>query len=764
MTQSDFLSTFDSPTDKSYYTLDTLLSLRFKNLLGTERQNVSFPEFLDSSISTSKLNECLALGITCLNLFIQSAYTGPHIPFDTWNLLPEKQRDEDTKGRVITSLSVDGEEVYRLLPHPYLLYLAKRLLQVANSNIWRLRVDFAHQRVLDDFVPSLQMSILEKITEIDRDIDSYDDLQITVRWELEKSCIYAFYQKNVEAQRCLDKATNLLDFSYELTGRLGKRTKFQINETSQLVVHASGSPEKTSSSSSAPKEIELEDDTLLSKIAFTQPEKEDQLNDLQKCILLGQTQLIKNTNPADGLTIEEVAPFAERVLTHSGNWSIYTMALILRSRCEAHRSRTAERSVLQLQALVDSLVPFGSFLPPTQDDEVFPRLQFLSYLLMPSSWELQKELATRYANLGAVTSAMEIFERLEMREEQALCYAAMGREDKAIKVLKSELLRKQTPKLWCLLGDLEQEPDHWRKSWEISHNQYARAQRSLAKYELAQSNLEAAKEAYEKSLKAAPLHSPTWYSLGCLHLSLKEFKAAAESFTRVVSIDSEDSEAWSNLASALLKLGKTPDAFRALNNAVSKKWDSWRMWENYLYISMDIKDYNEALRSLKRILELKKGETGIDVEVLDILVSIAIEEDHDSFLFRYATKFVIEQVQPVITNDDRLWRIVGKIYLAKNKFAEALDAQVKAYRCCISRLDVAGDQVAWENAVAISKSLIDSYRELGEKEGRMGGLVCKDWMYKSKTTLRSLKGRGKHKFEDTKGWADVVELLQSLEV
>ena len=123
-----------------------------------------------------------------------------------------------------------------------------------------------------------------------------------------------------------------------------------------------------------PKSLELNDDTLLEGIKFTpttsaileteelpeslkvlDPADQPVLQPLDAVILLHLAESIKNTNPADGLTREEMAPYAERVLQRATNWSIHTIALLVRSRLEAFRSRTAERSLLQLQAVVDQL-------------------------------------------------------------------------------------------------------------------------------------------------------------------------------------------------------------------------------------------------------------------------------------------------------------------------------------------------------------------------------------------------------------------------
>jgi hypothetical protein len=71
----------------------------------------------------------------------------------------------------------------------------------------------------------------------------------------------------------------------------------------------------------------------------------------------------------------------QRVLDNPNNWMVHTMGLLLRSRLEANKSRTVERSVLQLQALVDQM--------PTQDSTVSERMLHWSSILIPSKWDME---------------------------------------------------------------------------------------------------------------------------------------------------------------------------------------------------------------------------------------------------------------------------------------------------------------------------------------------------------------------------------------
>ena len=58
--------------------------------------------------------------------------------------------------------------------------------------------------------------------------------------------------------------------------------------------------------------------------------------------------------------------------------------------------------------------------------------------------------------LGCLSSAAEVLSRLEMWEELAACYQAVGRKAKAKELVQQQLEKRPTPSLLCLLGDILQ--------------------------------------------------------------------------------------------------------------------------------------------------------------------------------------------------------------------------------------------------------------------------------------------------------------------
>lgn len=654
---------------------------RFKYLLQDPLKHLSFAK----------------IGYTALEAFLQANCTGPPLDFDSLPvIIPEAYRNEIPKMRekMLKSLSVDGIDVYPLTPRIELFWLAKCLMDNAtlaeegfNGRRARMRVNFWHQKLLPETSDTLRNIIYHDASILDSQMSSrlvYGGAaaqEHMVEFLVERGTIRIHYKDEEAGREDLVRAAKLRDFEFAITGIPGKKTKYQENDVTQLVVMAKSrdhEPEPYSSRKSSradsssrkgsvtdrsvrsmslrpitpgspnsdmgqmfysvagamsptgvrqPENIPLNDDTLFENIqfnprkpelqdpatevvteqshlpitlAFMDPNEQPQLFPMDAIILLTIAESITNTQAVDGLTREESLPYATRVLEGgSSNWTVYSQALLIRSRIEGYRSRTSERGLLQLQALVDQVVSettYNKFREqPSNDDEtsirevaaailpagaeederatVAERMRFIHQVSPPMRWELESELAARWAQMGGLKTALEIYERLHMTPEVALCLAATDREAEAVQLLKKTLfvnpdqemkdgdavqlvdpLPTEAPRLLCILGDIELQPKYYNLAWTVSSERYARAKRSLGAFYLKRRDLASAVESYEASLRIARQDLATWFSLGCVFLELENWQGAVESFSRVVQLDDKDAQGWSNLAVALLKL------------------------------------------------------------------------------------------------------------------------------------------------------------------------------------------------------------------
>ncbi|EME47701.1 hypothetical protein DOTSEDRAFT_166974 [Dothistroma septosporum NZE10] len=813
------------------------------------------------------------IGYAALLAFIQANVTGPPLGFQPSTIVLPKSDSSDNDGRrevrqqMLSSLTVDGIAPYKLTPHIELLCLADAVMtcpavlkNVKAARWGKMRVAFLQQRLLAEVSSTLQNVIYDDIDLLVEDFKTHcgDRASLEAEFLLERATIHTHHSLDKFARADLDQAKKDRKFEFALTGLLGKRTKFQQKETSQLLVLAKSYTDSESATngvedSTKPANLDLNDDTLLESISFSEkpsevsitevknyeelppslrgldPSVQPRLQPLDSVILLSLASSIQNTSPEDGLTREETLPYATRVIEGgSSNWQVYTQALLVRSRIEGYRSRTVERGLLQLQTLVD------------QSASVTERVRYIFQLATPTRWELEAELASRWVQLGGLRSALEIYERLEMWAEAALCHAATEREDNAKRIVRRQLFYAtkggpdvldsnisdkeewtgpareppplDAPRLYCILGDIDQSTEMYEKAWEVSSQRYARAQRSIGRHFIQAGNMVRAAEAYSRSLKVNQLNQQSWFALGCALLELTQFSKAVEAFSRCVQLDETDAESWSNLAAALLRTDpkdeahpiesaklddedETPtststvaerardiriEALKALTRAASLKHDSYRIWENVLIVAASIQpepDWTSVLSAQRRIIDLRgptDGEKCVDIEILTRLVNhiIATSDTYDPSqpgMTRMVVKFVDEHVVSLITSSAELWHIVGKLALWRNKPSMALDAEEKAWRAVTSQPGWESDSEAkWDNVVDATIRLVEAYESLGQRErtegmsAGSGELVAKDWMFKARTAVRGIMGKGKDSWEDGAGWQKLRESMEGL--
>ncbi|KAL4892473.1 hypothetical protein BDV59DRAFT_180027 [Aspergillus ambiguus] len=731
-----------------------------------EQTKTAISKTQDDLNSEQKLSQLLHIGLAALFGFLQSNVTGPPLVYKPAEvIIPPTLRSDAAKLRalrahIIRELSVDGEAAYKLTPNVELFAVAKAILVDADvlvtngpvvARTARTRVNFLHQKMLSETTGTLQDAIYNDLEEVGKIILSdRSTAQEKGKFLVERATIHTHHGFDSKARDDLEQASIQRNFQFALTGKMGKRTKFQERDTSQLVILAKSAdnahPESTeeqkqSSQPLGPKNLDLNDDTLLESISFTKdgtpsegkpvtvqdestlpsalasldPGDQPKLDPIDSAILLSLASAITNTAPENGLTREETQPYATRVLEGgSSNWQIYTQGLLLRSRIEGYRARTVERSVLQMQALVDQVIADTAtldtqvsttveepttFLPRPEKSEsasASERLEFIWILNFSTRWDLEAELASRWVNLGGLRTALDIYERLQMWAEAALCYAATDREEKARSIVRRQLyeptnkdaeedenekyegpelspLPANAPRLFCILGDIDTNPAMYERAWEVSGQRYARAMRSLARHYLTLKPpaLEKAEEAYKKSLHINRLNHGAWFALGCVQLELQRWDDSIASFSRAVQLDDTDAEAWSNLAAAILRspepeesapeisqpasndeeedsVEKAPEdpykrkreALTAVHRAAQLKNTDARIWDNVLTVAASIpppftpfRDVVTAQRKVIELLGSKKGEKCIDLPVLGMLVDHLVTlYDYDKLL------------------------------------------------------------------------------------------------------------------------------------
>ncbi|KAG8732295.1 hypothetical protein FRC11_014609 [Ceratobasidium sp. 423] len=635
----------------------------------------------------------LAVAVACLHAFLQINWTGPDLDINILDILTipappsTPLTGEILSSQAISELAIGGEPAYHLAKLPELVRIAQIILSRGFETLqtgpwWTLRAHLIHQQLLDDPVPVpehfwLSLAPLEKL----------EDQDVVGRLKLEQGLLRHLFSQDQQAADLFVEAAKATGLQYQLTGALGKRTKFQTKDLTQLVLLAKsrddGSEGRDKVEVNMPETMQLNDDTLLEQTEYTSssadknafagidPSNQPALRPLDQCIFLGMCLNIRNSSPSHGLTAEQMTPYISRVISHPRNWSIHTMALLLRARLESTRTRTVERSTLQLQALVDQM--------PTADSMLSERLLYVHSIPLPSKWAMEKELAHRFLSIGVVKSALEIFERLEMWEEVVKCYQSIEQRDRALEIVQDLLAGRKAEadivlargktaeaspgrvrmdaareaKLWCLLGDLDPSSsvEHYKRAWQVSNSTSARAARALGGYYFARGEYSEAIPHLKSATALQPLLSRPWFLMGCAYVREEAWIEARDAFARCVGIDQEDGESWNNIASVYLRMDEkglvggedlaAPEdepapalatdnkftnkllAFRALKQGLQYSYENWRMWQNYIIVSVDVGELSEACRALGRLVELrveKDGVASVDIEVLERLV------------------------------------------------------------------------------------------------------------------------------------------------
>ncbi|TEB23772.1 tetratricopeptide repeat domain 27 [Coprinellus micaceus] len=835
----------------------TLFTLSSPNFTKSLREIFDLSKDLHQDSATGELIR-LCIAITCLHAYVQVNWTGPDLNVTPLEVIPVESSITPTEqgldAKAIEELAYGGEPAYHLAKYPTFLRLSQLLLDVPftytpSVTWWKLRATMLHHRTLDEPVAHT-LSYEDDLDALGSIIA--DDSNLSGRLILERGLLQHLFSQDRSALEYFVNAARATRMDYELTGALGRRTKFQADDKSQLVLLAEShleadeedtkqgdgtspselSPDQTNGladgESKMPETLALNDDTLLEQTEFTSSRPTDAnssrlshidvnnqpaLHPLDQCILLSLCLNVKNTMPAHGLTNEQMAPYVFRVISHPRNWSVHTMALLLRSRLESQRTRTVERSTFQLQALIDQM--------PTADSTLRERLVYFHSIPLPSKWEMERELALRYMSLGVVKSALEIFERLEMWEDVVQCYASLNKSDKGVTVVRDLLEGRRAEvdvvlsrgkevsekhratqdatreaKLWCLLGDLDPDhgPEHYRKAWSISKASSGRAMRSLGGYYFARGEWTDAVECLKRAVAIHPLVVRPWFIMGCACIQLEDWETARDAFTRCVAIDPEDGESWSNLASMYLRLDEEPSKEKknvdeddsgkneATDAAVPFSNKLRAMWYNYMIVAMDVGELSESCRAMGRVVEMqaeKQGTSAVDEDVLERLVDAVTRASPNPDEAQQAggaqndaanpneghglSKQVINLFDKTVlsrVSTPRIFRAYGRLQKWQSKWGDATKAYMDAYRCGVAGTMEKGetDVKKWKEAVTEVEDIVDILRNFGPKVGEFNKYK---WRPQARSIVRSFMARTKD-FEDEPEWERLADLQEEL--
>ncbi|RUS85374.1 hypothetical protein EGW08_006859, partial [Elysia chlorotica] len=705
--------------DRPATDLGIFLQKNLDNILTVPCDN---PELRDLTI--------LIVAASCLQLFVQNNWLGPPTSKDPLQFL-YKNLDEKVNKEASSELSMDGETVYTKSKFVQYLYISRVILldyrdrfkHLQSWDWWLMRCLVIQQSVLTDKSPTLKATITELIDEISKKeplMSDDTDRNTQIMFHLEAGYSFHTYYEYKRAAEQFETAKKKAGITIELSGAMGKRTRFQQEDKAQLFLVMKRDQEQESSvvedeviEAELPKILPLDDDTVLNEVAYTDMDVNPKMkvSPFEQVLILGLMENYRRSRAEERLTTEEVLTYIAFIVRHVSNWNVAVCALNLRSKLEKDRRRTVERSMLQLEELANRASKSET------SPSISSRIPLFYAANVPPIWTVQRDLASILLSLGLTGEALDIFEKLEMWEDAIACYQRMGKLEKAEFVIRQRLAVEETPALLCFLGDVTRKLEHYQHAWELSKHRNARAMRCMGYIHFQEERFEKALECFSASLEKNSLQIPVWFTYGCAAMACRKFDLGVKGFHKCVTIDYDNFEAWANLATCYTQLKEKHKAFATLQDALKCNYENWKLWENSLIIGTDCGEFEDVIRSYHRLIDLR--EKYVDAEVLSILTRAVIEKIPDGDgrsaerLWGKLTE-LFGRVTSKVTSDGDVWDSYAKLYsnqVGENEpdMEKAIGLQQKAVRCFSQKRD-------WEKDTDMCKKVAEKTVSLAESQ------------------------------------------------
>lgn len=247
----------------------------------------SLEEIMYKSISETDIHHSwLCTGIASLLYFAQCNWTGPCIDKDIdWLKVKRYQ--------ALKNLSLN-DECNINVQKPELLYLSKIIFSNIDLQLkyksciwWLFRANLLHQHILEENSGIIFEETENLISKINS-LSILKDPLCNILFNLEASKFYLCFRRTQDSEKCLDQAQNRAGLTLTLQGAMGKRTKYQLEEKSQLYLKVIKSKEMfpTIDCEDIPISATLDDELRLEHIKFSEHTEKITLGAVEEAIIL----------------------------------------------------------------------------------------------------------------------------------------------------------------------------------------------------------------------------------------------------------------------------------------------------------------------------------------------------------------------------------------------------------------------------------------------------------------------------------------------
>lgn len=271
---------------------------------------------------------------------------------------------------------------------------------------------------------------------------------VKAKFDLEFAQLYLIFRHINKSNQLIESAENILGVKYNLGGKLGRRTKYQVKDLAQMTLDVILDDiemiRKPIHDFEVPKDIILNDDVRLDKIQFVESqEKVIEIPHTEQNVLLTRVQEMIIAKPNSELIKEEILPFLNFILSQKNTWSVRVATLMLRCKYE-NSLRTINRKIAQCEEILECFQKTEPY--------VLSRFADVFSTGLKPIWKVQLEYANALQLMGLIKDALNIYLDIQDWESVIICYTMLNLRHKAAEVIKQQLEKKETSKMWCLLG------------------------------------------------------------------------------------------------------------------------------------------------------------------------------------------------------------------------------------------------------------------------------------------------------------------------